>query len=74
MPHVRVKDNEPFEKALKRFKRQCEKAGIMADIRKHQRFEKPCERRKRKAASARRKALVRARKAESRTQRSRSRS
>ena len=34
MPLVRVKENEPFEKALKRFKRQCEKAGIMADVRK----------------------------------------
>ena len=73
MPHVRVKDNEPFEKALKRFKRQCEKAGIMADIRKHQRFEKPSERRKRKLATARRKALVRARKAAMKTRRSRSR-
>ncbi len=73
MPHVRVKDNEPFEKALKRFKRQCEKAGIMADIRKHQRFEKPSERRKRKVATARRKALVRARKAAMKTRRSRSR-
>ncbi len=74
MPHVRVKDNEPFEKALKRFKRQCEKAGIMADIRKHQRYEKPSERRKRKLATARRKALVRARRGSTRPGRSRARS
>jgi small subunit ribosomal protein S21 len=66
MPLVRVKDNEPFEKALKRFKRQCEKAGIMSDVRKHQRYEKPSERRKRKVATARRKALLRQRKAEAR--------
>ena len=64
MPLVKVKENEPFEKALKRFKRQCEKAGIMADVRKHQRYEKPSERRKRKIATARRKALLKQRKAE----------
>ena len=63
MPLVRVKDNEPFEKALKRFKRQCEKAGIMSDVRKHQRYEKPSERRKRKIATAKRKAILKQRKA-----------
>ena len=60
MPLVRVKDNEPFEK---RFKRQCEKAGIMSDVRKHQRYEKPSERRKRKVATAKRKAILKQRKA-----------
>ena len=64
MPMVRVKDNEPFEKALKRFKRQCEKAGILSDVRKHQRYEKPSERNKRKVATARRKALLKHRKSE----------
>ena len=64
MPLVRVKDNEPFEKALKRFKRQCEKAGIMSDVRKHQRYEKPSERKKRKIATAKRKAILRQRKAD----------
>ena len=63
MPLVRVKENEPFEKALKRFKRQCEKAGIMSDVRKHQRYEKPSERRKRKIATAKRKAILKQRKA-----------
>lgn len=67
MPLVRVKDNEPFEKALKRFKRQCEKAGIMADVRKHQRYEKPSERKKRKIATARRKSLLKQRKAEAKS-------
>ena len=62
MPLVRVKENEPFEKALKRFKRQCEKAGILSDVRKHQRFEKPSERKKRKVATAKRKALLKVRK------------
>lgn len=57
MPGVRVKDGETFESALRRFKKKCEKAGILSDIRKHQHFEKPSERRKRKANAARRKLL-----------------
>jgi small subunit ribosomal protein S21 len=57
MPGVRVKEGETFESALRRFKKKCEKAGILSDIRKHQHFEKPSERRKRKANAARRKLL-----------------
>jgi small subunit ribosomal protein S21 len=56
---VRVKDNESFESALRRFKKKCEKAGILSDLRKHQHFEKPSERRKRKANAARRKVMNR---------------
>jgi len=56
---VRVKDNESFESALRRFKKKCEKAGILSDLRKHQHFEKPSERKKRKANAARRKAISR---------------
>ncbi|MCB1758269.1 MAG: 30S ribosomal protein S21 [Gammaproteobacteria bacterium] len=52
MPNVRVKDNEPFEIALRRFKRSCEKAGILADVRKREFYEKPTAERKRKAAAA----------------------
>ena len=55
MPGIRVKDNESFESALRRFKKKCEKAGILSDLRKHQHFEKPSEKRKRKANAARRK-------------------
>lgn len=73
MPLVRVKDNEPFEKALKRFKRQCEKAGIMSDVRKHQRYEKPSERKKRKIATAKRKAILRQRKADAKARQTRRR-
>jgi small subunit ribosomal protein S21 len=61
MPGVRVKDGESFESALRRFKKKCEKAGILSDLRKHQHFEKPSERRKRKENAARRKALQRQR-------------
>ena len=55
MPYVKIRDNEPFEKAFRRFTKACEKSGLMSDIKKHQHFEKPSEKRKRKLASARRK-------------------
>ncbi len=55
MPGIRVRENENFEKALKRFIKSCEKAGLMSDIKKHQQYEKPSERRKRKMNAARRK-------------------
>lgn len=52
MPSVRVRDNEPFEVALRRFKRTCEKAGVLTDLRKHEYFEKPSQERKRMRAAA----------------------
>ena len=52
---VTVRDNESFEQALRRFKRKCEKAGILSDLRKHRHYEKPSERKKRKMNAARRK-------------------
>ena len=55
MPGVRVKEGESFERALRRFKKRCEKAGVLSDLRKHQHFEKPSERKKRKQSAARRK-------------------
>ena len=57
MPGVRVKEEEPFESVLKRFKKQCEKAGILSEIRKREHYEKPTEIRKRKAAAARKREL-----------------
>jgi small subunit ribosomal protein S21 len=52
MPNVRVKDNEPFEIAIRRFKRACEKAGILAEVRRREFYEKPTQERKRKMAAA----------------------
>ena len=52
MPFVRIKENEPFDGALRRFKRSCEKAGVLADVRRREFFEKPTWERKRKAAAA----------------------
>ncbi|MFH2054519.1 MAG: 30S ribosomal protein S21 [bacterium] len=56
MTGVKVRDDESFEKALRRFNKICEKAGILSDIKKHQHFEKPSDRRKRKMNAAKRKA------------------
>lgn len=52
MPNVRVKENEPFEVALRRFKRGCEKAGVLAEVRRREFYEKPTAERKRRAAAA----------------------
>jgi small subunit ribosomal protein S21 len=48
MPGVRVKEEEPFESVLKRFKKQCEKAGILSEIRKREHYEKPSVKKKKK--------------------------
>ncbi|MBC8466152.1 30S ribosomal protein S21 [bacterium] len=55
MPNVRVREGEPFDRAFRRFTKACEKCGLMAEIRKHQRYIKPSEAKKRKSAAARRK-------------------
>ncbi len=56
MTGVKVRDDESFEKALRRFNKLCEKSGILSDIKKHQHFEKPSERKKRKLNAAKRKS------------------
>lgn len=52
MPQIKVKENEPFDVALRRFKRSCEKAGVLAEVRKREAYEKPTTTRKRAAAAA----------------------
>ncbi|QQS53499.1 MAG: 30S ribosomal protein S21 [Candidatus Competibacteraceae bacterium] len=52
MPAVKVKDNEPFDVALRRFKRSCEKAGVLSEVRRREFYEKPTQERKRKRAAA----------------------
>jgi len=52
MPSVRVRENEPFEVALRRFKRVCEKSGVLSETRRREFYEKPTSVRKRKAAAA----------------------
>ena len=52
MPLVQLRDNEPFEVALRRFKRLCEKTGVLSEIRRREFYEKPTSVRKRKSAAA----------------------
>ena len=52
MPSVKVREKEPYELALRRFKRTCEKAGVLAETRKREFYEKPTQERKRKRAAA----------------------
>jgi len=57
MPVVKLKDNESFEQAMKRFKKACEKAGILTELRRREYFDKPSIRKKKKSAAARKRAL-----------------
>ena len=52
MPVIKVRENEPFDVALRRFKRSCEKAGILSEVRRRESYEKPTWERKRKKAAA----------------------
>ena len=59
MTGVRIRDSESIESAIRRFKKTCEKAGILAELRKREHYEKPSVKRKRKAIAARKRALKR---------------
>ncbi|MCX7045485.1 MAG: 30S ribosomal protein S21 [Candidatus Sumerlaeota bacterium] len=56
MSLIVVEESEPMEKALKRFKKECLKAGILKELRGREHYEKPSEKRRRKNEAARRKA------------------
>ena len=53
MSEVRIKDNESLDSALRRFKRQCARSGVLAEVRKREQYEKPSVRRKKKSEAAR---------------------
>ena len=57
MPGVKVHDGESVDRALKAFKKQCEKSGILTEIRKREYFEKPSVKRKKKILAARKKRI-----------------
>jgi small subunit ribosomal protein S21 len=57
MPGIKVRETEPFEGALKRFKKQVEKAGVLSEVRKREFYEKPSVKKKRKAIAARKRAV-----------------
>src|ERR1700674_5418130 len=52
LPSVRIRENEHFDAALRRFKRACEKAGVLTELRRREFYEKPTQERKRKKAAA----------------------
>jgi len=52
MPGVKLREGESFEQALRRFKKQCEKAGILSELKKREHYEKPSVKRKKKMAAS----------------------
>ncbi len=59
MPGVQIREGESFEAAMRRFKKQCEKAGILAEVRKREHYEKPSIKRKKKSIAARKRSTKR---------------
>ena len=53
MAEIRVKDKESLDSALRRFKRQCARAGVLNEVRKREHYEKPSVKRKKKSEAAR---------------------
>lgn len=53
MPGITIREGDSFEAALKKFKKQCEKAGTLAEIRKREAYEKPSVKKKKKSIAAR---------------------
>ena len=56
MPLVKVRDSEPFENALRKFKKQCEREGILSEVRKREHYDKPSVKKKKKSIAAQKKA------------------
>ncbi|MBX3040170.1 MAG: 30S ribosomal protein S21 [Bdellovibrionaceae bacterium] len=61
MAMTRIKDGESFEAAFRRFKKSCEKAGILSEVKKREHFEKPSVRLKKKSIAARKRAAKKSR-------------
>jgi small subunit ribosomal protein S21 len=62
MSTVVVRDGESFESALRRFKKQCERTGILSEVKKREHYEKPSIKRKKKALAAKKRVLKKQRK------------
>ena len=56
MAEIHVKENESLDSALRRFKRSCARSGVLAEVRKHECYEKPSVRRKKKSEAARKRS------------------
>ena len=59
MPVVKVKGNESLENALRKFKRQCDREGIISEVKKREHYDKPSVKRKKKIIAAQKKAAKR---------------
>jgi small subunit ribosomal protein S21 len=57
MPAIIIRDGESFESALRRFKKQCERTGILSEIKRREHYEKPSVKRKKKILAAKKRAL-----------------
>ena len=53
MAEIRIKDNESLDSALRRFKKQCARSGVIAEVRKREAYEKPSVKRNKKSEAAR---------------------
>jgi len=53
MSEVKVGKNETLDSALRRFKRTCQKSGVLSEVRKREHYEKPSVKRKKKSEAAR---------------------
>jgi small subunit ribosomal protein S21 len=61
VPSIRLRENEPFEVALRRFKKSIEKEGVLSEVKKREHYEKPSVKKKKKIVEARKKAVKRTR-------------
>jgi len=61
MPSIRVRESDSFENALRKFKKQCEREGILSEVKKREHYEKPSVKKKKKTLAARKKALKKVR-------------
>ena len=61
MPSIRVRETDSFENALRKFKKQCEREGILSEVKKREHYDKPSVKKKKKALAARKKALKKVR-------------
>jgi small subunit ribosomal protein S21 len=61
MPGIVVGNNESIDSALKRFKKQVEKGGVLAEVRRREHYEKPSEKRKKKLFAAKKRVVKRTR-------------
>lgn len=62
LAYVSQRDGESFEQVFRRFKKSCEKTGILSEVKKREHFEKPSVRKKKKSMSARKRAVKKQRK------------